>query len=301
MTCQDPRLRDDRSNDGEKNNSYFSLPVKVDFHIPQKHTAEIGIRAIFQTHGFPQFKNETILPKGNTEIIFDLSETHTIQASMGEGLPSRLPRCFIISYGRVPVYIQLPKQQTYFGLVIDPLAVYSLLGAPAGEFANQPIDLTLVNKSFYELWEQLAEEKEFAERVALITQWMKRKTKPLYAQDLKLNEFLCDPLGKPTTVTDVADTLCYSPRHLSRKLKSITGLSTEEVLLYKKYLRSVHLIHHSTLPLTTIGHESYFTDQSHFIKAFKQFANMTPGEYGSLSRQLSGGAGQPGHLFYNVR
>ena len=270
--------------------------MKTDFYIPQKPAFEVGVRAIFQTHGFPQFKNETILPKGNTEIIFDLSETNSIQASMGEGLPSRLPRCFIISYGRVPVYIQLPKQQTYFGLILDPLAIYYLLGAPAGEFANRPIDLTLVDKSFYELWEQLAEAKEFAARVALITKWVKMKIKPLHAQDQKLNEFLCNPLGKPITVTEVADTLCYSPRHLSRKLKSITGLSTEEMLLYKKYLRSVHLIHHSKLPLTTIGHESYFTDQSHFIKAFKQFSNMTPGEYGSFK-----GAGQPGHLFHNVR
>ncbi len=270
--------------------------MKIDFHIPQKSTFEIGVRAIFQTHGFPQFKNETILPKGNTEIIFDLSETNSIQASMGEGLPSRLPRCFIISYGRVPVYIQLPKQQTYFGLILDPVAIYSLLGAPAGEFANQPIDLTLVNKSFYELWEQLAEEKEFSPRVALITKWVKMKTKPLHVQDHLLNEFLCNPLCKPMTVTEVADTLCFSPRHLSRKIKSITGLNTEEVLLYKKYLRSLHLIHHSTLPLTTIGHESHFTDQSHFIKAFKVFSNMTPGEYSS-----SKSAGPPGHLFYNVR
>ena len=275
--------------------------MKVDFYIPQKPTFEVGIRALFQTHGFPEFKNETILPKGNTEIIFDLSETNSIQASMGDGLPSRLPRCFIISYGRAPVYIQLPTQQTYFGLILDPLAIYSLLGAPAGEFAGRWVDLTLVDKSFYEVWEQLAEEKEFSARVALITQWMKMKIKPLHAQDHMLNDFLSNPLNKPTTVTDVADTLCYSPRHLSRKLKSITGLSTEEVLLYKKYLRSLHLIHHSTLPLTTIGHESYFTDQSHFIKAFKLFSHMTPGEYGSLSRKLSGGAGQPGHIFHNVR
>jgi AraC-like DNA-binding protein len=270
--------------------------VKTDFHIPQKPAFEGGVRAIFQTHGFPQFKNETILPKGNTEIIFDLSETNSIQASMGEGVPSRLPRCFIISYGRVPVYIQLPKQQTYFGLILDPVAVCSLLGAPAGEFANRPVDLTLVNKSFNEVWEQLAEEKKFSARVALISKWVKMKTKPLHAQDLMLNEFLCNPLAKPVTVTDVADTLCYSPRHLSRRIKSITGLGTEELLLYKKYLRSLHLIHRSTLPLTSIGHESYFADQSHFIKAFKLFSNMTPGEYGSFK-----GGGPPGHLFNNVR
>jgi len=266
--------------------------VKVDFYIPQNPTFEVGIRAIFQRHGFPQFRNETILPKGNTEIIFDLSETNSIQASMGEGAPSRLPRCFIISYGRVPVHIQLPKQQTYLGLILDPVAIFSLLGAPAGEFANRPIDLTLVDKSFYEVWEQLAEEKEFSARVALITKWVKMKTKPLHAQDHMLNEFLCTPLDKQMTVTDLAETLCYSPRHLSRKVKSITSLSTEELLLYKKYLRSLHFIHHSTLPLTTIGHESYFTDQSHFIKAFKLFANMTPGEYGALKS-----AEQPGHIF----
>ncbi|HTH57740.1 MAG TPA: helix-turn-helix transcriptional regulator [Cyclobacteriaceae bacterium] len=264
------------------------------FHIPQQ--TEGGIRAVFQTHGFPQFTNETILPKGNTEIIFDLSEVGLIRAAMGGGVPTTLPRCFIISYGRVPIHIQLPRQQTYFGLVLDPVVIYSLLGAPAGEFANQWVDLTLVDKSYHEVWERLAAEETFSARVALITKWMKAKTKPLQAQDHLLNEFLCNHLSKPVSVTEVADRLCYSPRHLSRKLKSITGLNTEEVLLYKKYLRSVHFIHHTQMPLTRVGHESFFTDQSHFIKAFKLFSDMTPGEYGSLK-----GGGPPHHIFHNVR
>jgi AraC-like DNA-binding protein len=266
--------------------------VKEDFYIPQRPASEPGIRAIFQTDGFPNFENETILPKGNTEIIFDLSETNSIHASIGAGRPNRLPRCFIVSYARSPVYLKLAKQQTYFGLILDPIVIYSLLGVQASEFANRWEDLTLVDKLFYELWEQLAEKKNFTARVALINKWVKMKTRPANAQDHMLNEFLCKPLSSPSNVNEVANTLCYSPRHLARKLKTITGLNTEEILLYKKYLRSLSLIHHTTLPLTTIGHESYFSDQSHFIKAFKLFSDMTPGDYSVLKV-----AGRPNHLF----
>lgn len=269
--------------------------MNVNFHIPQQ--PETGIRAIFQTHGIPQFSNETILPKGLTEIIFDLSEAPASMATMGETLHTRLPKCFIVSFSKVPIHIQLPKQQTYFGLYLDPLVIQDLLGVPSGEFANKLVDLTLVDASFHELWEQLAERQDFSARVALATQWLRQRTKARHTQEGMLNTFICAPLTKPMSVPDVADALCYSPRHLSRKLKALTGMNTEEVLLFKKYLRALNLIHHSTLPLTAISHESHFTDQSHFIKAFRLFTNMTPGEYSSAKWQVP----QAGHLFYNVR
>ena len=74
-----------------------------------------------------------------------------------------------------------------------------------------------------------------------------------------------------------------------------TGMNTEEILLYKKYLHSVHLIHHTDLSLTKIGYESNFSDQSHFIRSFKNYTNMTPGDYKNSKSFVKG------HVYQDVR
>ena len=39
--------------------------------------------------------------------------------------------------------------------------------------------------------------------------------------------------------------LCYSPRHLSRKFHELSGMNTEQTILYLKYLKAKKLNHHS--------------------------------------------------------
>jgi len=78
-------------------------------------------------------------------------------------------------------------------------------------------------------------------------------------------------------------------------MKALTGMNTEEVLLYKKFLHSIDLIHHTKMSLTEIAYCCQFTDQSHFIKTFRSLAMMTPGDYEDQKSLL------PGHIFKNVR
>jgi AraC-like DNA-binding protein len=93
----------------------------------------------------------------------------------------------------------------------------------------------------------------------------------------------------------LANMLCYSPRHLSRKVHSLTGMNTEEVLSYKRFLRSVELIHYTNMSLTQIAYCCQFADQSHFIRTFRSLAAITPGEYKNQKSPL------PGHIYENVR
>ena len=72
-------------------------------------------------------------------------------------------------------------------------------------------------------------------------------------------------------------------------------MNTEEVLLYKKYLHAVDLIYHTGLSLTQIAYQSHFSDQSHFIKSFRAYSGMTPGEYKAGKSRIKG------HMYQNVR
>lgn len=67
----------------------------------------------------------------------------------------------------------------------------------------------------------------------------------------------------------------------------LTGMNTEQTLLYLKYLKAINLIHYSGLSLTQIAYACEFSDQSHFIKVFKSFTELTPNEYKNRKSEIA--------------
>jgi AraC-like DNA-binding protein len=263
-------------------------------YIPQTAYLKNVIRSIWQTEGAPGFQNETILPKGNAEIIFNFNDEAPIRATI-DNKQFHLGKCFVNGFNTCPIQTQLPRQHVLFGIEFHLIAIKKLFGIPASEFTNMVVDPALLHPSFNSLWHILAAKKTFNERVAVITTWIEQKAIGLEPREQFLTSFLANDLQQTASVTGLAKSVCYSTRQLSRKIYELTSLNTEDVLLYKKYLRSLQLIQHSHLPLTEIAYESHFSDQSHFIRSFKTFAQITPGEYRQSKSDI------PGHIFENVR
>lgn len=228
------------------------------------------------------------------EVIFNFSDDPPILAHVGDK-QYHLSNCFINGFNTTPVQMQLPEQQIFFGIQLQPLAVKKIFGIPACEFTDMVVDLTLLDANFHSLWHQLAEKNNFDNRVDIFSDWIGTKLPDWQPQEKMINDFLSGIDQHDLSVKELANSLCYSPRQLSRKMAEATGMNTEEVLLYKKYLHAIHLIHHTDLSLTQIAYQSNFSDQSHFIKSFKTFTNMTPGEYKASKSYVKG------HIYENVR
>lgn len=234
------------------------------------------------------------MPKGIIEIIFNFSDCYSIGAEL-KGKRYSLQKCFINGFNTTPIKLCLPGNHVFFGVQLQPTAVKRLIGVPSNEFTDHIVELPLVDHDFENIWEELAQHDSFEKRVAIFCGFVEKKLIEPPPQEKLLNNFLNDVNQHHLSVKDVASTICYSPRHLSRKIFEATGVNTEEVLLYKKYLHALHLIHHTDLSLTDIAYQSNFSDQSHFIKTFKAFGNMTPGDYKRHKGRIIG------HVFEDVR
>ena len=268
--------------------------MNSNYYIPQTPHLKDVIRSIWQVQGFTSFHKEHIMPKGVIEIIFDFSDSSPIHADL-DGKQYNLSNCFINGFNRTPVQLQLPEQQKFFGVQLQPLAIKKIFGIPACEFTNMVVDLKLIETSFHSLWHQMAERNTFEERIAVFSGWIERKLPDWQPQEKMINDFLSGLNRHDLSVKELAHSVCYSPRQLSRKIAEATGMNTEEMLLYKKYLHAVHLIHHTDLSLTKIAYQGSFSDQSHFIKSFRTYTNMTPGEYKANKGYVKG------HIYENVR
>ncbi|MEP7372222.1 MAG: helix-turn-helix transcriptional regulator [Chitinophagaceae bacterium] len=263
-------------------------------HIPAIVPFKNVIQSIWQVEGHIPFQNEHIIPKGIVEIIFNFSDGFPILSQVA-GKRYDLPGCFINGFNTAPIQLELPEQLKFFGIQLQPLAVKKIFGAPACEFSDKVVDLTLLDANFHTLWHQLAEQDTFDHRVVVFSQWVERKITGWQPQEKLVNDFLSGVDQHDLSVTALAQSLCYSTRQLSRKMAEATGMNTEEILLYKRYLHAVHLMHHTDLSLTKIAYQSHFSDQSHFIKSFKTYANMTPGDYKKNKSFVKG------HIYENVR
>ena len=268
--------------------------MNSNFYIPQSSYLQNIIHSIWQVERFNSFHKEHIIPKGIVELIFNFSDGAPILAQL-EGKQYQVSNCFINGFNTVPVQLQVPKQQVFFGVVFQPLVVKRIFGTPAYEFSDRLVDLPLLDSTYHSLWHQLVEQKTFNSRVATFCSWIERKMLECQPQEKLINNFLSAIHGHDVSVRELANSVCYSPRHLSRKIFEATGVSTEEILLYKKYLHALHLIHHSDLSLTEIAYQSHFSDQSHFIKSFKFYTKMTPKEYKRNKSYLKG------HIYEDVR
>jgi AraC-like DNA-binding protein len=264
------------------------------FFIPVIEPSKNIIHSIWQTNRSTLFQKEFILPKGVIEIIFNLSKYSKSEAQINNRV-YLLADCFINGYNTFPIQLHHLEDQIIFGVRLQPIAVKNLFGIPPGEFANLPLDLCLIDSSIHSLWHQLRERNAFEERISIVSRWAEDRWLPASPQEQMLNWFLNERDQKIPDVTGLAKMLCYSPRNLSRKLHALTGMNTEEVLFYKKFLRSINLIHYTSMSLTQIAYSSQFADQSHFIKTFRSLAAITPGEYKNQKSVL------PGHIFENVR
>ncbi len=268
--------------------------MNTHLYLPQKALFAQVIHSIWQVERLTSFQTEQILPKGIVEIIFNLGDESPLVAQVA-GKEYSLTKCFINGFNTAPVQLQLPKNQVFFGVVFQPMAIKKIFKIPAGEFTNMLIDLSLMDAIFHTLWHQLADETSFDKRVSVFLAWVERKILDCQPQEKLINHFLFAINQHDVSVSTLADTLCYSPRHLSRKILEVTGMNTEEILLYKKYLHAMHLMHHTNLSLTEIAYQSRFSDQSHFIKTFRTFSEITPGTYQRSKSAMKG------HLYENVR
>lgn len=81
------------------------------------------------------------------------------------------------------------------------------------------------------------------------------------------------------SVNNVANSLDLHPNYFVRKFKSKVGFTFGEFLLRQRLSYALDLMLNSSKTLTEIALESGFYDQSHFIRHFKHFFNVTPYYY----------------------
>lgn len=183
----------------------------------------------------------------------------------------------------LPESLTLPDGFTLIAYFFKPYTLISLFGVPAQELTDKPIDLNLLlAKQSMDLQERLLNAGTADDMIALLDNFVfslitQSKTEcPLikYATTRIAN----NPSKEALMV--VQKELHITERTFQRMFERNIGVAPN---LYRRICQFnsafVQLNNRAHQKLSDIAYQNGYADQSHYIRSFKEFTNITPKEY----------------------
>ncbi len=176
-----------------------------------------------------------------------------------------------------------------FGVKLRLGAVHALFGIPAHEITNRIVNLEdVMGNTAGELIERLATSSTPEDKTRHVERIFTRLAQKSGEKNFSTERAAVAALsgGRFDTVARLAEQLGYSPRQLQRKLNDFIGLTPRQIKRISRFERACRLIQASARKegpswssWSDIAFSCGYSDQSHFIRDFREFAGCTPATF----------------------
>lgn len=248
-----------------------------------------GLVARIYTHASgpvaPGDRRWLIVPDGDVKLIVPLAGGIRCQIGPTARL-HRESRLIVSGMRTLPGELSFPDGVDAIGVIIRPEAAYRLLGPPHHRLTNATFDGEEIfdAKARHLQGELLAiprEEDRVAHLQARLCQWLRAHDE----RDLVF-EYAVARLKHSegrVRIETVAHDAGWSRRHLERRFLERIGVGPKELAsvfrfqaMYKRMRRTAQGRYAALI-------QDHYFDQSHFLKAFKQYTGLTPRAYSETS------------------
>lgn len=267
--------------------------MNIHSYIPTKLT---GIVDLIWEHEFPSPGGYTVLPSGKIELLFPLY--HEVDLAAKKILPNENPvnnhSCFLSGLHTKPLKMSFDKFHT-FGIQMKPVAVKALFGMPLCEIRNYFVEGNIILSEIQLMEDMLHAKSTFSERAQWFENFLLKKINETaelnmaISLDKTLNKYIAKK--HRSSFNKIENLMGYSRTHTYRLFNDWFGISAHSYQRLKRFIRTTESLHNRKAKLTDIALDSGYYDQAHFIRTFREFADMTPGEYRAQMTHL------PGQLF----
>lgn len=188
----------------------------------------------------------------------------------------------------VPDVMTINDHFTLIAYFLKPYTLISLFGISAQELTDNPIDLTLLSHcDATALQEQLLNADSTEAMIFLLDEYLFDLSTKIKA-DTRLIQYATNEIGQnPYTeiLKEVQSELCVTERTFQRMFHRNVGISPNQfrrICQFNNAFRQLNRAKNKNL--TDIAFANCYADQSHYIRAFKEFTNVTPLEYLAFGR-----------------
>lgn len=218
------------------------------------------------------------------EIIFPIRPVESLEAVKiaAQDNPVNNHTCFLSGLHTKPLKITFDKFHT-FGIQMKPIAVKALFGMPLSEIRDYFVEGAIIFDTICLLEDQLHSKSCFEERAKWFENFLLRKINETanvhVAMRLEraIKNHICMAQNGPAR--PIEDIMGYSRTQTYRLFNEWFGISSHSYQKLLQFISTVETLHDRKMRLVDAAYTNGYFDQAHCIRAFREFAGMTPGEY----------------------
>jgi AraC-like DNA-binding protein len=197
-----------------------------------------------------------------------------------------LPTTFISGIKTKPYTCDVHSIHSATNVTFYPHAIKALFGMDAYELNDELPEIENFAPKY--LNDLLLNTEGHSKRIKILVDFLSKKLHNLESGDLLLKESMkLVSTYDESTLGLLGRHFKISERQLERRFKSSIGLSPKQFLRTTRFEKALRLIGESKFKnLSDIAYHLNFTDQSHFIKDFKEFSGFTPKAYLNQNKAL---------------
>src|SRR6187399_1377121 len=181
----------------------------------------------------------------------------------------------------LPDKLQIKDNFTLIAYFLKPYSLISLFGISAQELTDKPVDFNLLSKKT-DLQEQLLNSATASEMILVLDDYIFSLI-PKNNKDNPLIKYAAEKIFKSPTrhiLSEIQKDICVTERTLQRMFEKNIGVSPNQFRKIHQFNRAFRQLNNRQFQsLSDIAYDNDYADQSHYIRAFKEFTNITPKEY----------------------
>jgi AraC-like DNA-binding protein len=218
------------------------------------------------------------LADGCPGIVIQLSGTFYDDVS------TMLPQAFVYGQTIKRTSLYVTGKFKWVGVCFYPHALKSVFGFNASELTDGCLDLNeLKINATTAFTEHLFEVKEIGNQIDIISEFLLAHISRYKSQIEPITRYASKEIIKANgsiSLKELQRQLNLSERTFERKFEQHVGISPKLFSRVCRFQRSLHQLKNNNYSLLSdIAFDGGYTDQSHFIRTFKEFAGCSPYEF----------------------
>lgn len=176
-----------------------------------------------------------------------------------------------------PAHIASDGDMEMIVAVFYPHTIGMFIDTPPSAFYNQEISgYDIGNKQLNLLADRILDCADSGTAISLIEQWLTARIRP--SLNIKrIGASLAILLRSPSTSVDnLAGIACLGKKQYGRLFREYVGMNPKEYRRIARFQRALRMMQLGSRDYADIAYANGYSDQSHFIRDFRQFSGMTP-------------------------
>lgn len=202
-----------------------------------------------------------------------------------------LPSVFLYGQATRHEELNLTGESSIIGACFYPNALKLVFGLDANELTDSCIDLDFAgDKKDFHLLEMISEAASLSEKIKIIADYLSaqiRKNNHLEDRIIQYSIMQIIESNGNLSLAELRRNLGLSERSLERKFRQNVGIPPKLFSRIWRFQSSLEQVRkNNSIKLSDIAYDNEYADQSHFIRAFREFAGFSPNQLKTRSNQI---------------